>query len=465
MDGENVSLVDRSRAWRLWAPLVAVVLALAALVTVPVLGDWYVAPLHHQMRDVAEPGRSLVTEIHVALAIEGMVLRDFEESGRPEFVERYRDAAASEQSAYAGLRPLVAQLGPAVAERFAEVDSLQRQWHARIDGRLASGRPTRLTPDPAAEDLYEELLLAAAELDQEINAAAQQRRAAILRAERAQRWSVAALGVIALGAATVVGFLGRQLRTFGRESERRRIALERLTESRARMMRGISHDLKNPLTAIDGHAHLVLEGLRGPVTREQVDSLDRIRRSAASILTLVTDLLELSRAESGELRIARTTVAVGDLVREAAADYGAAASAAGHELRVDVASGLAPADTDPERVRQVLGNLLSNAIKYTPAGGRIGVSARECDGARIGRARACAIAVTDSGPGIPPAEREAVFDEFTRLPQHADLPGTGLGLSIAKRVARLLDGDLFVEDGPRGGSVFTLVLPLAPAPH
>lgn len=62
----SVSLVDRSRAWRLWAPLVAVVLALAALVAVPVLGDWYVAPLHHEMRDVAEPGRSLVTEIHVA---------------------------------------------------------------------------------------------------------------------------------------------------------------------------------------------------------------------------------------------------------------------------------------------------------------------------------------------------------------------------------------------------------------
>lgn len=464
-DDDRASLVDRSRDWRLWAPLVAVVLALAALVTVPVLGDRYVSPLHDQMRRVAEPGRSLVTEIHVALAIEGMVLRDFEESGRAEFVDRYRDAASLEQSAYDQLRPLAARLGPTVAARFAEVDSLQRLWHARIDRRLADGRPTHTAPDPAAEDLYEELLLAAAELDREINGAAQERRAAILRAERAQRWSVAALGIIALGAAVVVGFLGRQLRAFGRESERRRIALERLTESRARMMRGISHDLKNPLTAIDGHAVILLDGLRGPVTPEQADGLARIRRSAAAILALVSDLLELSRAEAGELRVSRTSVAIADLVREAAADYGAAASAASHELRVDVADELSPVHTDPERVRQVLGNLLSNAIKYTPAGGRIDVSAREGDGARIGRTRACAIAVTDTGPGIPHADREAVFDEFTRLPQHLELPGTGLGLSIAKRVARLLDGDLLVEDGPHGGSVFTLLLPVAATPR
>lgn len=119
---------------------------------------------------------------------------------------------------------------------------------------------------------------------------------------------------------------------------------------------------------------------------------------------------EEARAREPDRAALAALVAVpvlGDRVRETATDYGAAASAAGHALQVDVASRLAPSDTDPER--------------------------------------------------------EAIFDEFTRLPQHVELPGTGLGLSIAKRVARLLGGDLFVENGPRGGSVFTLVLPLATA--
>ena len=117
-----------------------------------------------------------------------------------------------------------------------------------------------------------------------------------------------------------------------------------------------------------------------------------------------------------------------------------------------------PVRTDPARVRQVLTNLLSNAIKYTPAGGRIEVMtdmpARRDpgDGARL------AIHVADNGPGIPADKYEEVFGEFTRL-SNGDKPGAGLGLSIARRVARLLGGDITVSARNGGGARFTLWLP------
>jgi two-component system OmpR family sensor kinase len=118
--------------------------------------------------------------------------------------------------------------------------------------------------------------------------------------------------------------------------------------------------------------------------------------------------------------------------------------------------------TDPARVAQVLGNLLSNAIKYTPAGGRIEVTT-ELAGGRAGDDGArLAIHVADDGPGIPTGKREEIFGEFTRLAT-VDKPGAGLGLSIARRVARLLGGDVTVSGG-QGGARFTLWLPMQPAP-
>ena len=228
-------------------------------------------------------------------------------------------------------------------------------------------------------------------------------------------------------------------------------------------MRGVSHDLKNPLHAIDGHAQLLEDGMRGPLTPEQRDSIGRIRRSARALMGLIHDLLELARAEEGQLAVHLDRVVLRDVVRDAVEEHRPAAEAAGLSLVHADDRSETILTTDPARVTQVLGNLLSNAIKYTPPGGRIEV-ATEMLGRRDGDdgGARLAIHVVDDGPGIPADKHEEIFGEFTRL-DVTDKPGAGLGLSIARRVARLLGGDVTVSGGQGRGARFTLWLPLRPA--
>jgi signal transduction histidine kinase len=244
-------------------------------------------------------------------------------------------------------------------------------------------------------------------------------------------------------------------------AERRGNELERATEARARMLRGVTHDVKNPLGAAKGYAQLLEMEIKAPMSPEQAPLVTGIIRSVDGALAIIADLLDLARTDSGGLAVNRVDVEAGALASEAAEGHRPAAEAAGHSVEV-----LPPAEevklyTDPVRVGQVLGNLLSNAIKYTPPPGRITVSSgpRSGDGAP-GTGAWAAIQVSDTGPGIPPEEREAVFDEFTRLGDTSAQKGHGLGLAIARRIARLLGGDLTVEDAPGGGASFVLWLPL-----
>jgi signal transduction histidine kinase len=269
------------------------------------------------------------------------------------------------------------------------------------------------------------------------------------------------VGIIALGAALIVAWIGRGLRLFAAAAERDRADLEEAIEARARLVRGITHDLKNPLNAIVGYTELLEQGIKGPLSAEQIQSVNRIRRSAESLLSLIRDILDMSRAESGQLTVTRQPTRISPLVEDVAEEHAASAAASGHRLVVKPSSDLPAISTDPRRVRQVLGNLLSNAIKYTPAGGDISLlaSLKSRDGA-IGDSQWIAIQVIDTGPGIPEDHVANIFEEFSRLDIHRDKPGAGLGLAIALRIARLLGGDLTVNRAKVQGSVFTLWLPL-----
>jgi signal transduction histidine kinase len=233
-------------------------------------------------------------------------------------------------------------------------------------------------------------------------------------------------------------------------AEGRRRELAEVLESRARFTRGVSHDLKNPLGAIDGHAALLEEGIKGPLTPDQSSSVGRIRALVRAQLRLIEDIMELARAEAGQLRVEPRRVELGPLLHDVVEEHRAAAEAAGHQLRCSAPGG-AVAYADPERLHQVLGNLLSNAVKYTPPGGAIAVGVRQ--GAPL-----VGVEVVDSGPGIPPDKLDAVFEEFTRLETYGK-PGTGVGLSIARRIARLLGGDITVESRVGHGATFVLWLP------
>ena len=134
--------------------------------------------------------------------------------------------------------------------------------------------------------------------------------------------------------------------------------------------------------------------------------------------------------------------------------------AAGHQLRTEIRDGLPTIQTDPDRVRQILGNLLSNAVKYTPKGGQIVVRLEEREGnGRVRPARYAAIDVIDSGPGIPRDKLDEIFEEFTRL-ETKGTPGSGLGLTIARRISRLLGGDINATSEAGRGTTFTLWLPV-----
>lgn len=234
-------------------------------------------------------------------------------------------------------------------------------------------------------------------------------------------------------------------------------ALERVMRSRSRLMRGFSHDIKNPLGAANGYAALLADDIFGPLRPEQRESIESIRRSIRSGLALIDDLHELARAETGNLPLSMELVDIGALVRATGDEYRAAASARGLSLAVEVAPDLTSIETDGARVRQIIGNLMSNAIKYTDTGS-VRLRARLALLPVVGAAGWLCIDVIDTGPGIPQDKCDTVFEEFSRLAT-TDKPGTGLGLAISQRVAHALGGDISMESEVAHGSTFTLRLP------
>lgn len=452
----------RGGGWALHLPVALVMMSLVALVVLPIAAERYARPLNQELRAVVEPARELVTTIHVQLAIQGSAFHDYNESRDSSLLSRYRLAQAEELAAQTALANLVGRLGDVVQLHFDRMRSLEQQWHRMVE-TLLSAQSTpgeRRSASTAEEDVFEDVLLAAADLDSALAGAARIRRLKLTEAEQMQRQFTVIVGLVALVAVAGVAWLADRVRRYARESEDRRIQLERATESRERLMRGISHDLKNPLSAIDGHASLLEDGIKGPLTSEQRDSIRRIRRSVRALLGLITDLLELSKVESGRLTVEPRPTNVADVVRDAADEHRDAAEAAGHELRTEIVGGIPPIQTDPDRVRQVLGNLLSNAVKYTPSGGQIVLRVEERAGnGHVQAARSAAIDVVDSGPGIPREKLDEIFEEFARL-ETGKTPGTGLGLTIARRISRLLGGDISAASEPGRGATFTLWLPV-----
>lgn len=244
------------------------------------------------------------------------------------------------------------------------------------------------------------------------------------------------------------------------DAERRREELEQVTRSRERLMRGFSHDLKNPLGAADGHAQLLEAGYAGAMSDEQRDSIVQIRRSIRAALGLIEDLLQLAKTESGHIEVQRRSVDVREVVREVADTFRAQCEAKGLVLDVDLPDEFPTIETDPSRVRQVLGNLVSNAIKYTPAG-RVEITVGFRDNP-ASSGRCVVVNVADTGPGIPEEKRHLVFQEFVRL-QPETTRGAGIGLTISRRVARALGGEITFHSEAGHGATFTLWLPPPPS--
>jgi signal transduction histidine kinase len=240
------------------------------------------------------------------------------------------------------------------------------------------------------------------------------------------------------------------------ESQQRREELERVTESRTRLVRGFSHDVQNPLGAADGYAQLLADGAQGSLSERQLEAVEHIRRSIRASMSLIRELLDVTRAEAGQIPLVLARADVAALAREATQDFQAQARIAGLTLVVNAPEPLFM-ETDPRRVRQILDNILSNAVKYS-AKGTVTVTAQIADRGRAGGGEWVAVSVADNGPGIPEEKQERVFQEFTRLDPNQPR-GTGLGLAMGRRLARQLGGDITLKSEIGHGSTFTLLLP------
>ncbi|MBN1771865.1 MAG: HAMP domain-containing histidine kinase [Deltaproteobacteria bacterium] len=221
-----------------------------------------------------------------------------------------------------------------------------------------------------------------------------------------------------------------------REALERRLERERRLAVLGEMSAVLAHEIRNPLTALKGHAQLLAEVLPGEGAERA--KVDRVVREALRLETLTSDLLDFVRA--GEVRRAETAPA--ELLRAAAEEV----DAGRFELRLARAPARWP--LDPARMRQALVNVLRNAAQASPAGTRATVEAEE----RGGR---LAIEVRDRGPGIPAGDEERIFEPFhtTRV------QGTGLGLAVARRIVALHGGTIVARNGPDGGAVFAIELP------
>lgn len=241
------------------------------------------------------------------------------------------------------------------------------------------------------------------------------------------------------------------------EAKRLEQERERLTESQAALMRGFSHDVRNPLTVADMSAQLL--ELAEPPDSDHAN-VQRIRRSIRTSLRLIDKLLEVARGEAGHLDIECRPTDVARAARDLVDDFAGPASAAGIRLTAVPPDDL-QADTDEIRMRQILTNLLSNAVKYAPKSDvKVDAELRHSGGPQDGDW--IAITVADTGPGIPADKREVIFQEYTRLDPEAQ-QGAGIGLAISRRIAHLLGGDLTVESEAGRGTTFTLWLPPAAA--
>jgi signal transduction histidine kinase len=220
----------------------------------------------------------------------------------------------------------------------------------------------------------------------------------------------------------------------------------------------MSHELRTPLNAIIGFSEVLAERMFGEVNEKQAEYLQDILSSGRHLLSLINDILDLSKVEAGrlELELGRLHLPAAldnalTLVRERATRHGITLT-----QTVDAAVGDIVADE--RKVKQILLNLLSNAVKFTPEGGRVSLTATAIDGVMT-------IAVSDTGVGIAPENQAAIFEEFRQVGQDdaRRQEGTGLGLTLAKKFVELHGGRIRVESHVGQGSTFSFTLPVRPA--
>jgi two-component system, NtrC family, sensor kinase len=233
--------------------------------------------------------------------------------------------------------------------------------------------------------------------------------------------------------------------------------LEAASHHKSEFLANMSHELRTPLNAISGFSQVLRKRMYGEINSKQEEYLDEILASSRDLLTLIDDILDLSKVEAGQVELEVAPFSLPAALERVLVVVGEQAARA--EVRMSLASepGVDTVVGDERRFRQVVLNLLSNAIKFTPAGGAVDVSTARSDGE-------VRVSVTDTGPGIAVEDRARIFEEFQQAAAGREQrDGTGLGLALSKRLVELHGGRIWVESELGKGSTFSFTLPAPPA--
>lgn len=251
--------------------------------------------------------------------------------------------------------------------------------------------------------------------------------------------------------------LGREVKERTAKLEIAMLQAEAANRAKSEFLANMSHELRTPLNSIIGFAEIIRDGMAGPTTDNQQEYLGDVMDSSRHLLSLINDILDLSKVEAGHAELELATVEVADLVEHSLVLFKEKAMKHGITLAVDLDEDVGEIRADERKIKQVLVNLLANAMKFTQDGGRVAVTiARVDDGVRI--------AVQDTGIGIAREELPRLFQPFQQL--ETDLnkkyPGTGLGLSLCRKFVELHGGRIWAQSELGAGSSFIFVLPDEP---
>ena len=454
-----------------WTPLAFIALALVIVFTVPFIASGRLQDIRMFTAEFLSPALVRTNDLEAGLATDFAARSELAELGGQSSA-----AAAAESSARIAisedeheLDSLVRHAGIEEITLFAEARASIAAWRREEEAFAAKARDKtalRGRGDAGTRGLrWDALQRALADLQKLEDALTRHTASDRAQIMGLERFSVIVPGGVvplALLALVAVAWTARKTVMLSQAATAGQRNAEMAMASKSALMRGVTHDLKNPLGAARGYADLLADGELGPLPEAQTRMIRRLRSLLTSTLDTVDDLVELSRAEAGALPIDRSECDLAILARELLDDFRLSGDAAGLQLSFVLAvptDGAIPSVmTDPARVRQVLGNLLSNAVKYTPRGGRVEMRVSMMTDDELGSV--VAFEVCDTGAGIPDYLHERVFEEFFRVPATVAMaPGTGVGLAIARRVARLLGGDLRVCGTDGGGATFSLLIP------